>query len=263
MSIVQIEVKNWEKYNPRSDRKSSKWFRFQNDFFLDPKIYTLNNDQKILLMFIYCEVSKNQDGKCCINLQLSASILKSDYEKIKKDLEVIVLNKFISIDTSLTPVGDELTPVGDRSVPYERTNERNEHNERTTRERADDSRQTLRDEITDLELIDTWNQFFPEKIFPGLTLGAGKNRQNFEISVGFIPYKQNWVDLFQRCKNSKLAGLDPKFKCSWFNLIWILDHDNILKVQAGTFDTDEKTDEQLRQEDLEWAKNHSRKLQTV
>jgi hypothetical protein len=39
LHVLTVEIANWDKYNPRSDVKSSSWFRMDNNFFSDPDFY--------------------------------------------------------------------------------------------------------------------------------------------------------------------------------------------------------------------------------
>lgn len=58
-----LKFKNWEKYNPRKDIKKPWYFAFSNDFFSDSKLYELDNDERLFLIYLFCEASKtNKDG---------------------------------------------------------------------------------------------------------------------------------------------------------------------------------------------------------
>src|ERR1035437_8610886 len=56
---LRISILNWEKYNGRSDVKNPSWFRFQNNFFTDNKVSNLNDQEKIVFVWLLCEASSN------------------------------------------------------------------------------------------------------------------------------------------------------------------------------------------------------------
>ena len=93
-------------------------------------------------------------------------------------------------------------------------------------------------EVTDAQVIEAWNKAFPEKPFKGFGI-TGRHRDNFFRAAGYLPTAQHWRKLFEHCKTTKLGGSDPKFRCSWFCLTWILDHDNIADVWAGKYDMEQ------------------------
>ena len=67
-----IEVINWANYNPRNDSKKPSWFRMNNNFLIDSKIFSLKCDQKLLWISILAQVSE-QNGK---EFSISFEILK-------------------------------------------------------------------------------------------------------------------------------------------------------------------------------------------
>lgn len=60
--IYNVTVKNWTKFNPRSDVKSCTWYRQTNDFFADPDFYGASPEVRLLWIYILCAVSKKMAG---------------------------------------------------------------------------------------------------------------------------------------------------------------------------------------------------------
>lgn len=56
--LLLITVENWAVYNPRTDRANHSWFRFQNNFYSDPKISILEPNERHVFIFLFCEASK-------------------------------------------------------------------------------------------------------------------------------------------------------------------------------------------------------------
>ena len=61
---MKIKFKNWEKYQPRKDIKRPWYFSFDNTFFLNSKLYALDNEEKLCLIYLLCEASReNKNGE--------------------------------------------------------------------------------------------------------------------------------------------------------------------------------------------------------
>lgn len=53
-----IKFINWDKHQPRRDLKKPWYLNFQNDFFLDSKMYALDNEERLCLIYLLCEASR-------------------------------------------------------------------------------------------------------------------------------------------------------------------------------------------------------------
>lgn len=56
----EIEIVNFEKYNPRKDIKKPSWFAFHNDFFLHPVLGNLSPQELKIWLFMLAERSRRQ-----------------------------------------------------------------------------------------------------------------------------------------------------------------------------------------------------------
>lgn len=88
-NLVTITVENWKKYNPRPDRDNFTWFRFQNDFYSDPKLFDLESDQRHVLLFCYCELSKKSTGTAVLSLSQIATVLRISVERVHNTLKLL------------------------------------------------------------------------------------------------------------------------------------------------------------------------------
>lgn len=89
MRVLEVEIKNWNKFNPRSDAKSCAWFRMSNDFFNDPEFYGASLEARMLWMFLLCSASKKMSPKIKINTQMIADNLAVRVESIDFALEAL------------------------------------------------------------------------------------------------------------------------------------------------------------------------------
>lgn len=84
MKIYTLEIANWDKYNPRSDVKSSSWFRMDNDFFLDPDFYGTTLGLKFTWLIILSTASKKVSGLIKINSKQIADALSVPDSEIEE-----------------------------------------------------------------------------------------------------------------------------------------------------------------------------------
>ena len=61
---MDLKFTNWEKYNKRRGGiKTPVWFAFNDKFFIDPIVMEMNNEEKLVLIFLLCEASQqNANG---------------------------------------------------------------------------------------------------------------------------------------------------------------------------------------------------------
>lgn len=132
MSLVRISVPNWQKFNPRSDRANYSWFRFENSFFTDQRVFTLTDAERVLYLFCLCELSKKNAASVEIRIDYIAALLKKKQSEIIRGLNTLSSGELISmeIEPSLRRQDDGNAPT---LLPA--TNETNETNE-TGRTRA-------------------------------------------------------------------------------------------------------------------------------
>lgn len=140
--MVRIKVINFDKYNPRKDVKSSSWFRLNNNFLVDSKIFSLQNDAKVTLISILGETSCKNCDEILADLKYFSKICHISAKRVFgffKVFESLGMIEIQAIDGLLiTPkkgVDDVTCASRARTattlghVPYERTNERNERDE--------------------------------------------------------------------------------------------------------------------------------------
>lgn len=116
--IISFQITKWEKYNPRNDRNNYSWFRFENSFFTDPEIFSLEPNAKFLLTFLFCEASKNGNGEGKLNIKMASALTGLTERGIKEHLQAIENTGVATIDNQKTPL------TGNGTATNERTNER-------------------------------------------------------------------------------------------------------------------------------------------
>jgi uncharacterized phage protein (TIGR02220 family) len=125
--VLELVVSKWEKYNPRSDVKSSTWLRLSNDFFSDPDFYGTPMNLRIVYLFILCAASKKMDnGRCKINTKMAADQLLMDEKEVKKHVfELISLGFVQQVENQVISTRSNPIESGKLlSATNERTDER-------------------------------------------------------------------------------------------------------------------------------------------
>lgn len=115
---MQIEIKNWEKYQPRTDRTNFSWFRFQNSFFTSQSGMMLSAEEQRLFIFILCEASKKNNSKIELFCEYVTRVLGfSQIPEKMKSLENLELINLLRHDDGVTPPFDGITPPFDGVKP--------------------------------------------------------------------------------------------------------------------------------------------------
>jgi len=116
---MKITITNWTKYNPRNDIKRGTWFRFENDFFENPKLFDLTDSEKLCWIYLLCMVAKKGNGTVEINERHAKHIGRINLSTFKSTLDKLQSLGILTIDTNVS--------VRARTHVYatnERTNER-------------------------------------------------------------------------------------------------------------------------------------------
>lgn len=87
--MTAITIPNWNKFNPRTDRTITVWFRFQNTFFEDQNLWGLSDSAKLLFIFVLCEASKIQKETVGLNLDYIAAKRRCTLKQAQKDLDAL------------------------------------------------------------------------------------------------------------------------------------------------------------------------------
>lgn len=89
MDFIEVEIINWSKYNPRSDRKITVWFRFQNDFFLSQDLWGLNDAARLTFLFLLCEASKRQSAAVRLSIDYVCTQRGRNRKQIIEDIQCL------------------------------------------------------------------------------------------------------------------------------------------------------------------------------
>lgn len=123
MGSINIEILNWEQYNPRGDSKKPSWFRMQNNFFFSTSTYDLTNDQKIVLIFLFSIASQKNLGSITLSIDYITRFTSVNTCDISNALEILKQKQILNY----YPCESRTDPCESRTkspTTNERTNER-------------------------------------------------------------------------------------------------------------------------------------------
>lgn len=146
---MRLEVINFEKFNPRTDRKKHSWFRLENDFINDEKLFKLSPIEKFVWVCILAYRSNKCDQIFDLDLEYLADQLDVKEDIISSTIQKLSKSKAMIIHEVVT-TGNQLVSTG--SPTYERTNEQT-----NGRKAATDA-----DEISN-ELKDQWIRTYKDE----------------------------------------------------------------------------------------------------
>lgn len=118
---MQLEIINFEKFNPRVDRKKHSWFRLENDFMNDEKLFKLSPIEKFVWVSLLAFRSKKTEQIFDLDLEYLAEQLKIKETIISSAIQKLAISKALIIHEPVTS-GNQLVSTG--SPTYERTNVR-------------------------------------------------------------------------------------------------------------------------------------------
>lgn len=117
---MRIRIVNFEKFNPRSDVKSSSWYRMDNLFTQDSELFEIDSDGKIVYVHLLGMASRALGGDFTINESLIGVILNIPTKKIKASIQALlakgkieVLSASKSSKSAATIVNNEDTIVSE------------------------------------------------------------------------------------------------------------------------------------------------------
>lgn len=161
-NVIEIEVINWDKYNPRSDRGGYSWFRMDNQFFLhmrQRKGYSAVSTQ--VMAFLLAEASANNGKPFKLRIGFAADILGYSVEAVKNALQELLNGD----DVIFKPLEAGCTLTDGRTDVYIAHS---------------DSEETIEEEKLPVESFDI--ALAEYKKLPGVTKGA-KAESRFEDQI--------------------------------------------------------------------------------
>ena len=214
---IEISIPNWEKYNPRNDRKSHVWFRLQNTFFSDQNVFDLANASKLTFIFLICEASKSNAGTFFLSINYASKMLGfSDKEFIS------VVNSLCDcglVVTTATPTGNQSVATGNQSVATGSPTDR--QTDRQTKESS--GVETPAEPLPKIAKI--WNQL-KHNAMPQVRACGSSRKRHAELRWKENPCENFWTEVITRIGDSDFCrGKNQR--------AWIADFDFLIRPETA------------------------------
>lgn len=220
--FLNIEVLNWEKYNPKRDQKTYTWLRLDNGFATSADLWGLTAEQKFVWILILCQCSKKNSGSIDLTIEFLADLAKVKKTVIAEALEFLQ-NQGLAVvrgrdhDNARSPVVVDTTPT------YERTDETNERtNEIHMSAKADAH-----------ALVGIWNSHCGE--LPKVERCSGNRLSQARARWKETPSTEFWTEVVLKIAASDFCrGLTGTSWRATFD--WLIKPNTATKVREGTYD---------------------------
>lgn len=143
MTSIEIELLNWDKYNPRKDLKATTWMRFQNSIFENPQFFDFDHSEICFWIYLLCMASKAQKANITVNIKHAEHIGRFKRSVIDSSIKKLIEIKCIE------------SRYADVTLALRAQHTTNERNERTDiiHVRSDESTQVMVGIKFDLESL--------------------------------------------------------------------------------------------------------------
>lgn len=112
MDYFEYSIPNWDKHNDRPDRKNYTWFKFDNSYFRDKKVFKLDNLSKLLFVYLLCERSKTDKSEVFLIVDVVCADLREKKQNILKAYDTLKSSDVIT--TSLCRHNDVMMSSPDK-----------------------------------------------------------------------------------------------------------------------------------------------------
>ena len=212
MEMLRVSIPNWEKFNPRADRGNFHWFRMQNDFFMDQRVFQLNSDDKLVLILLLCESSRKNGEEFDVSVEYASSLLRLSSSTVFKAVERLSKIQLVACNVFFDANGTGRTG-------------------RTGQDVRDETASGSRPAAP--ALLEIWNTNCGS--LPKANAVSGGRMTTWRTRWGDRPDEAYWVSVVQRLSKSSFCnGENDK---GWRATIdFLLKPDTHLKTMEGKYD---------------------------
>lgn len=97
MAVFEIEIVNWEKYNPRVDQKKHHWFRLNTDIFTDDKVQRLKAAEFKIWLWLMAERTRKGTPSIQVDPKLMSRWIRLKPALITSSIRRIAVIGLLSI----------------------------------------------------------------------------------------------------------------------------------------------------------------------
>jgi hypothetical protein len=94
---AEVEIKDWEKHNPRKDIKLTVWFRLQNSLFEEPDFFSFTHSELLVWIYLLSMASKKYSPKIRLSKEHIQRIGRFKFSDFESALEKLSDLKYLNI----------------------------------------------------------------------------------------------------------------------------------------------------------------------
>lgn len=232
-----IEIKNWEKYNPRKELKTLTWLRLDADIGFSESLFGLDPDARWLWIFTLSLSAKKNSASFLVDIDYVSfhSGVKKDF--IEKYLVLFEQRGLIEIKSNSSRICTDAI----ENVSYERyvrngTNDTYGTND--TQVSCSDSENSKPEDLDFSKISDIFNETLAGhgKVKAAPFFCPREVLEKLIILKGFPGFqtRDQWKTYFNQVKASNfLMGMSKKSFV--ITLAWLLDPENAFKIISGGY----------------------------
>ena len=219
---IEIEIKNWEKYNARSDVKRSSWFRFEHSLIDDPDFYDFSGDEFKAFIYILSQASRKNSGRIKLNFEHA-----SRASRVSKPSLLSAIKKLKELQILRADDTQNILARDAENTSAHSTNER-------TNERTNVIKASATESLSPFATL--WNKHKGNlaevrKLNEVLTKKANNRYSDYT--------EEEWIEIICRIAASDFCnGINERGWKATFS--WLLQPETALKVTQGTYDNRKK-----------------------
>lgn len=97
MDFIEITILNWEKYNPRKDFKSPRWFALSNRFFEDAEFFEFTDAERLVWLYLLCQASMKNQATIQVFYQHAHHVARLPKKVVTSAIEKLKIIKCIAV----------------------------------------------------------------------------------------------------------------------------------------------------------------------
>ena len=124
---IEIEILNWEKYNPRGDTRRPSWFRFENSLIDDPQFFRWSAEEFKALVYILSMASRKNSGRVLLFFDHANDVCGVSELTLRQVIQKMVFKQTLAVlndsraDTARVSVQEPHASVQEPHATNERT----------------------------------------------------------------------------------------------------------------------------------------------
>jgi hypothetical protein len=235
--LLEIEIVNWGKHNPKRAQRTYSWLRLNNDIAADPKLFGLTAAQRYAFILLLCEASKKNTGLVQVRIDFLAHIACVTGEEVESLLNHLIGSEIIRVLNagSLHQTTPKVSKRARRTTPTRRDETRRDETDETKSTSVSESGSPGEGGIH--PLADLWNEIAHADLprVSGIRKGSSRDRATGE-RWDERPDLEHWRVVITRLNQSSfLTGRTEGARWK-ADFDWIMKPDSATKVLEGKYD---------------------------